>query len=62
MNISHHEYLESILESRKMELDEVHIKHRIDIAVYETKISLLNKQIDSIELQLSGISDKELPE
>lgn len=53
VKISHEEYLKRIVHSKKMELENLNISHRIAIAEYETKKAILNKDIDSIEAQLN---------
>jgi len=52
VKISNDKYLENILHTAKLELKELEVKHRIEIAIYETRKEILRKQIDSIELQL----------
>ena len=52
MNISHGEYLEQKLKSKKLELEQLKINHRINIAAFEVKSEMLNKDIDSLERQL----------
>ena len=54
MKISHKEYLEQQLISKKMELKEVETQHRINLAEFEVKKGMLRGQIDSIELQLQN--------
>ena len=54
VKISNDKYLENILYTTKLELKELEIKHRIEIATYESKKEMLKKQIDSIELQLES--------
>jgi len=54
VKLSHENYLKNILQSTKLELKELEIKHRINIATYESKKEILRKQIDSIELQLES--------
>lgn len=53
MKISHEEYLKRVVHSKKNELENLIISHRITIAEYETKKAILNKDIDSIEAQLN---------
>lgn len=57
MKISHEEYLKRILNSKKNELEQLNISHRIDIATYETKKEMLCKEINSIENQLISQDD-----
>ncbi len=52
MKISHQEYLERQLNSKKLELEQEHIKYRIMIAEYNVKKELIGGLIDSIEAQL----------
>jgi len=52
VKISNDKYLENILHTAKLELKELEVKHRIEIAIYEARKEILRKQIDSIELQL----------
>lgn len=52
MNISDKDYLRRMLKSLELELNEVQIQHRIAIAEFNIKRDILNRQIDSIELQL----------
>lgn len=47
------EYLKRILNSKKIELESLHINHRICIAEFEAKKEMLNKDIDSLESQLA---------
>jgi len=58
MNVSHEEYLQRILDSKKLELENLNIQHRIDIVVYETRKEALYKDIRSIEAQLEGGIDR----
>ena len=52
--ISHEDYLTNVLNSKKMELQELNIQQRVSIAKYETERELLESQIRSIERQLEG--------
>jgi hypothetical protein len=52
MEITDKTYLEQQLRTKKIELDNVKIEHRIALAVYEVKKEMLNSQIDSLERQL----------
>jgi len=52
VKISNDKYLENVLYTTKLELKELEVKHRIEIAIYEARKEILRKQIDSIELQL----------
>lgn len=45
-------YLENVLYTAKMQLENAKINHRVTIAVHEKEKDLLQKQIDSIEKQL----------
>lgn len=53
-NITHKEYLENILYTRKLELEEAEIKHRVFKAEIEKEKELLRKQINSIEAHLAN--------
>jgi hypothetical protein len=55
-------YLEAILHSAKLELKELNVVHRIEIATYNTKSKSLQDQIDSIERQLSDRVSSESPD
>lgn len=52
MKIKHKEYLEQMLASKKLELREEEITHRISIAKFNTIKDLMEQQIYSIEKQL----------
>ncbi|MBY9081221.1 hypothetical protein KIH86_24035 [Paenibacillus sp. HN-1] len=52
MKISHEEYLERTLKSKRIELENLNIMHRVAIATYEAKKEMLQKEMDSIERQL----------
>lgn len=52
MKIDHKEYLERLLLSRQLELDELNIQHRVNIAVYNEKREMISKQIHSLNIQL----------
>lgn len=52
MTITHEEYLKRMLETRKNELRELNICHRIAEAKYEALRQFTSSQIDSIERQL----------
>jgi hypothetical protein len=52
--MDHSEYLKRILATKKIELENVNIEHRIIIAEYKTKKELLQELIDSLEKQLSS--------
>lgn len=54
MITSDSKYLELQLRSKKLELAEVQVQHRIAIATYATKVDMLQAQIDSIEKQLNN--------
>jgi len=54
VKISNDKYLENILYTAKLELKELEVKHRIEIATYETRKEILRRQIDSIEKQLGA--------
>lgn len=54
MTITHKEYLELMLRSKKYALDELNVSHRINIATYEAKKDMLFKEIHSIEMQLES--------
>jgi len=58
MNVNHEEYLQRILDSKKLELDKLNIQHRLDIVVYETRNEALDRDIRSIEAQLEGGIDR----
>lgn len=59
MKLTHEQYLNRVLASKRMELNELKIKHRVEIAEYNVKLDMLNNQIYSIENQLdNGKSDK----
>lgn len=53
MKVTHDEYLKRTLRTKKMELTNLNIEHRIAIAKHEVKKDMLQKEIDSIERQLS---------
>lgn len=53
MKIEHGEYLQRKLDSLKMELENLNIEHRINIAKYETKKEMIQKDIDGLERQLA---------
>lgn len=53
MKIEHGEYLRRKLGSRKIELENLNIEHRVNIAKYETKKELIQKDIDALERQLT---------
>lgn len=57
MQISHQEYLENQLYSKKMELKETDCQYRVVVAEFRVKREFLNNQIDSIEKQLSENKD-----
>ena len=46
------EYLQEVLKSSKLELQEIETKHRIALAEYNVKKEMLQNQIESIEIQL----------
>lgn len=48
------EYLQQTLESKKLELAEVIVKHRIFMAQIELEKEMLQKQINSLERQLTN--------
>jgi hypothetical protein len=50
--INHEEYLKQVLETKKMELQNLNINRRIAIGVYEAKKEMFMSQIHSIEKQL----------
>lgn len=52
LKIDHKEYLERVLKSKKLKLEQLKIEHRINIATYETKVDMLHDEIASIENQL----------
>jgi len=54
--VDHETYLQNTLKSKKMELEELHIKNRINIASYNVATDALEKQINSIERQLEGVA------
>lgn len=51
--VSHETYLKEQLNTKKMEIEQLNIKHRIDLEVYKTKRDSLEAQIFSIEKQLN---------
>lgn len=53
MGLSHEEYLQRTLITKKMELNNLEIDRRIAMAEFETKKNMLSSQIDSLERQLS---------
>jgi hypothetical protein len=53
MKLTHKEYLERILRDKKMELKNTEVQYQIEIAKYNTKHDMLQKEIDSIETQLN---------
>lgn len=53
MKLTHKEYLERILHDKKMELKNTEVQYQIEIAKYNTKHDMLQKEIDSIETQLN---------
>ena len=54
MKLSHEEYLKQSLTSKKLELENLNINHRIAIAEYNARKEMISKQIDSIEIQLES--------
>lgn len=54
MKVSHEEYLKRTMKTKQMELDALNVNHRIAIAVYDSQKLLMQKEIDSIESQLSN--------
>jgi hypothetical protein len=52
MKISDKQYLEQQLKTKRIELDNLNIDHRIAITKYETKKEMIVSQIDSLEKQL----------
>ena len=54
MTITHKEYLKQSLQSKKYALNEMNLAHRINLATYEAKKEMLNKEITSIEIQLES--------
>ncbi|MGD6898615.1 hypothetical protein [Bacillus infantis] len=54
MKLSHEDYLNQKLISKKLELDNVLLEHRIAIAEFNVKREMLQSQIDSIDRQLKG--------
>lgn len=54
MNLSHEEYLKKTLDSKKIEMENLKISHRIALAEYEVKKEMLYGQIYSIENQLDS--------
>ena len=54
MKQSDREYLETQLQSAKLQLKEQETQYRIFLAVYEKERKMLNEKIDSIESQLQN--------
>ena len=52
MKVSHEEYLKRTLKSKKLELENEKVLHRIAIEKHNLKQEMLQSQIDSIEHQL----------
>ena len=52
VKMTHKDYLEGILDSKRWGLKEIEIQHRIFIAEHEVKTKMLRESINSIERQL----------
>lgn len=52
MKMTHKEYLERKLNSLKAESKQLNINHRINIAVYNAKNEMIEREISAIESQL----------
>jgi len=54
MKLSHEDYLKQQLKMKKSELEFVKEQHKINVAIYETKADMLEKEIYSLEQQLAS--------
>lgn len=54
MKPSHEDYLKLTLRSKKLELENIKMRHMIAIAEHDVKKEMITAQIDSIEKQLEN--------
>lgn len=52
------DYVERLLNDRKLHLESLHERHRIAVAVYEAKRDMLIRDIDMFEHELAKVNYK----